>query len=461
MEKQKKIILRLSNTNSNLIGEVSDKVLAEISIKLSFIKQGACFTPAYQNGWWDGREYLFKKRKFPTGLIRLVIKVLKDNKQDYEIEDVRIKPISKISYGKFLYTLRPYQKDAVEKCIKSQRGIIKVGTGGGKTVIAMGLINALSLRTLFIVNTLEALVDTKNTFLKAFENETPGIIGYGKKQVGDKLTIATMKSVVNILNKTPNLLLEKQFGLIIVDEVHHSGSKSWFKALEKIDTYYRIGLTGTNFRTDGGGLYLQAVSGKKIVDIPTRWLIDKGFLVEPEIHFVAVKMKDNINYPMNYQDIYKIGIIFNEERNKKIIELIKSYPDKIKLVVFERIEHGDILSKMLSDEKIKHTLISGKTKDRDKLKKEFTDGNIKTVLASRIYNESADIPVLEMVINSAGGKSGIQVLQRIGRSLRIHKSKTTALIFDFLDTFNYKLEQHSNKRLTWLEKEKFKVTLEE
>lgn len=76
---------------------------------------------------------------------------------------------------------------------------------------------------------------------------------------------------------------------------------------------------------------------------------------------------------------------------------------------------------------------------------------------SRIYNESADLPILNVVVNCSGGKSGIAVIQRIGRALRTHHSKDRAIIYDFNDIFSAKLEKHSDERVKVIKKEGHKI----
>ena len=67
------------------------------------------------------------------------------------------------------------------------------------------------------------------------------------------------------------------------------------------------------------------------------------------------------------------------------------------------------------------------------------------------------MPILNTVINCSGGKSGIAVIQRIGRALRTHHSKDKATIYDFNDIFSSKLEKHSNERMKVIKKEGHKI----
>lgn len=398
-----------------------------------------------------------RNQRFPTGLVGLVFDVAKAHGYAVQLNDIRIKPKPAFS-SRFVppFPLRDYQSDAVEKAEKAQRGILKMATGSGKTLTALALIDRLRVKALFIVNTKEALYDTYDMAQKCFSDEGIGIYGDGKKILGRFVTVATMSSIVARVRKKDPVFEEENYKCLVVDEMHHSGSSTWHDVIMRIDSFYKYGLTGTAFRADGSTLFLRATSGKRIVDISARELIDEGFLVEPEVTFLEVPFA-GFDYPMPYTDVYEGGIIRNEARNKAAVSIVRRNPGKSKLIIFERLAHGDILYEMIKKADPGAVLITGKTKDRKKLKEMFTNGLIKTVVASRIYNESADMPILEVVVNMAGGMSGIQVLQRIGRSIRTNPGKDRARIFDFSDSFNYKLEQHAMKRMSWVKKERFRL----
>jgi DNA excision repair protein ERCC-3 len=444
-----------------------------LSDECSFFKTGANFSKLYREKKWDGRRRFFSSatHMFPTGLISNVIGIMKKLGCQYKIHDCRIKPEKEFGVeleGDFSY--RTYQQMAVEGALTAQRGILRLATAAGKNFIAMNIAQRLGVKTLFISNTREALSDTLQTANTCFPGIPIGVYGGGKKMFGPFITVCTMatmikskKEKVNGATKTTYLHLDKfkeqNFQCVFIDECHHVGSKSWFKAVMEMDSFYKFGLTGTDFRTDGGHMFLKAVTGRKIIDIGARELIDQGYLVEPNIYFVDVIMEPFNYATLTYQDIYTGGIIHNEVRNNIIVDIVKKNLGKSILVVFEKLEHGDVLYEKIKQIDNNCKLITGKTKKREALKKMFTEGEIRTVLASRIYNESVDIPILEVVVNAAGGKSGIQVLQRIGRSLRKNPedtSKTKSIIYDFNDAFNNTLEQHSEERQRWITKEEFK-----
>jgi len=447
---------------------LSDELLEVIKKECSFFKQGSQYTKAFQDGKWDGRVNLFtKEQSFPTGLLSLVVKHLPKAK----IEDLRLKPLNQIATKwTFEHDLRYYQEEAVEKAITSQRGILHLATGAGKTIVALNIAHRLGLKTLFIVNTKEALIDTVNAAKKCFTEEIIGEYSGSKKIVGDFITIATM-GTITYSKKGPykskmfinrEKLIKENFNLIFVDECHHVGSDSWQKAILAFrNTFYRFGLTGTPFRSDAGDLLLQTVTGRLISSIEAKRLQKEGFLVPATVYLHKITKPDNLNIPLTYAEVYEFGIIKNEFRNKKIAEIAAEYKDKSTLIVVEKIEHGETLLELLKEVDKDTVFITGQSKNRAELKKKFENKEITTVIATRIYNESADVPVIEVVINAASGKSGVSVIQRIGRALRLHEAKKEAIIHDFIDSFSRKLEEHSLERMKWIKKEGHKIVIKE
>lgn len=60
---------------------------------------------------------------------------------------------------------RPYQQSLIDKTIASEKDdIICLPTGGGKTVIASGIINRLDRKVIFVVPRLELIRQAKDEF---------------------------------------------------------------------------------------------------------------------------------------------------------------------------------------------------------------------------------------------------------------------------------------------------------
>ena len=77
--------------------------------------------------------------RYPTGLYSTLDNILTECGYSFDVEDKRERPHENQSMLFHAKKLRDYQEEVVENAIKSERGVIKVATGGGKTVIAAAI----------------------------------------------------------------------------------------------------------------------------------------------------------------------------------------------------------------------------------------------------------------------------------------------------------------------------------
>ncbi len=121
------------------------------------------------------------------------------------------------------YTLRKYQKSAVDAAINSfktkKNGILVLPTGSGKSLIVADVVGKMGGRTIVLQPTKEILEQNKGK-VEAFGHTNIGVYSAsaGRKDVGD-VTFATIGSVV----RKPELFAD--FDRIIVDECHGVNSK--------------------------------------------------------------------------------------------------------------------------------------------------------------------------------------------------------------------------------------------
>lgn len=137
--------------------------------------------------------------RYPTGLYSTLESVLNDCRLSFNVIDARNVPIIGEPLKMHSKQLRDYQEEVVEKSIEAERGVIKVATGGGKTVIAAAIVARLNLKTLFIVYSIDLLEQTADEFEKMFQIKV-GKIGGGHcdiKQI-NVCTIQTLHSAFDL-----------------------------------------------------------------------------------------------------------------------------------------------------------------------------------------------------------------------------------------------------------------------
>ena len=167
--------------------------------------------------------------------------------------------ITKLSDGlsmdcPFKATLRPIQIPVVEAFMKNietggSGGLLELPCAFGKTVISLYLSSLLMRKTLIIVHK-EFLM---NQWIERIGEFLPTArIGKIQGQIVDvenkDIVLGMLQSLS--MKEYPSSLFD-QFGLTIIDEVHHISSEVFSKTLFKIVSKYMMGLSATMNRKDG------------------------------------------------------------------------------------------------------------------------------------------------------------------------------------------------------------------
>jgi len=483
-------IVRHQNS-CKIVGSDDIELFEALDKELSFRIQGAEFSAAYQgyhndNGefvTWDGRRHLMTSAgQFPAGLFPRVHDWFSAKGIPVQIIDERPvhDPSPEIPIASTLKEIgkipRPYQVQAADTAIAHDRGIIRLATGGGKTLVSALITAKLGKKAIIYVIGKDLLHQLQRFFTEIFKQEI-GIIGDGKCDIRD-INIATVWSVGQVLgagkDKGPDDQTEKEkkidpgkFKQIkemlrttpvhIMDECHLAACDTVQFISRNIRAEYVYGMSASPWRDDGGDLLIEAFLGRRIIDISARKLIDDGFLVEPHIRFLAPTP-----YPRKsgkYQTIYSRYITQNDQRNGMIVKGATKMVEQgfIPLVLFHSIRHGEILHEQLN-QNVPTALLSGKdsTKVREKIKGDLEDGKIKCIAASKIFDIGVDLPILSGLVIASAGKSSVRALQRIGRVIRPFPGKKLSAVIDFADQAPY-LSDHADVRRKIYETE-FKVS---
>jgi len=153
--------------------------------------------------------------------------------------------------------------------------------------------------------------------------------------------------------------------------------------------------------------------------------------------------------------MYDDLIVYNEYRNSLIVDIVNLFPNKQVLVLVDRIVHGEILVEGLKTIYKDIVYIHGKLgkKKRRKYVEDFKSSKLRVVVASKIFNESVDVPCIDVVVDATNISSGIQTLQKLGRALRVSEGKDKAYLISFYDYTYESLRRASAKRIRDLRKE--------
>ena len=165
--------------------------------------------------------------------------------------------------------------------------IINAWVSWGKTFTALAIAAKLKQKTLIVVHTVPLRTQWVREVEKVF-GIIPGVIGSGTFEIGEFITIGNTQSLYRQLPK-----IEKEFGTIILDEMHHVSSPTFAKIIDANHARYKIGLSGTIERKDGKHVVFRDYFGSKIFKPPK-----ENYMI-PEIHIFRsnTRFMDGANIP--------------------------------------------------------------------------------------------------------------------------------------------------------------------
>ena len=430
---------------------------------------------------------------FPSGLLARAWEVFDAYNLAYETIDVRPQvPMTDMFTMSSVKSLRQYQTDIVETAAKRGRGIVKLATGGGKTVVAAAVIARLGVSPfIFYVPSQDLLrqaYEELSAMLRTKDGKPIkiGRVGGGYRELED-ITVMTVQTAVRALDpdrfvtKDKNgKVRKKKVKLVegdddelgdddtdlgeyrqavkelimkskgcICDEVQHWASETCQLVADySLECRYRFGFSATPWRDKNDDLLIDACFGKVIGDINASYLIDEKFLVQPTIYFVPVDNMKKVKFE-DYHEAYELGIVHNQLRNNWIANMAKNLSGAGRqiLILVKHISHGELLEEMIPGSVFLHGM---NTPQQRKAHIDLMrERKAAVTIASTIFDEGIDVRPLDGLILAGSGKSMTRALQRIGRVIRPYEcdgyTKTDAVVIDFSDDMKW-MKQHAAAR---------------
>lgn len=355
-------------------------------------------------------------------------------------------------------TLYDYQQDIMDRSRQALWAgylapLIVAPTGSGKGIILAYIAQGASKknkRVLLLVHKREILEQIKSSLFDF--GVVSGQIISGRHMTRDNIQVAMVGTVVNRLHKIDRP------DLILIDECHHSVAGQWQKIINNFSTVPRMGFTATPERLDGVGLgdiYEIMIHGPTIKELVDRKFLSYPILKTPE----KEKIKKYHIKGGDYDKKEQFEHMSKREIVGDVIDHYRKYFDGLPAVCFcVNIEHCMDMEREFLDAGIKASVIHGKLNKTDRARgiKGLSDGSVEVLLSCDVISEGVDIPVLAGTIHLRKTQSLSLWLQQVGRALRKHPGKESAIILDHAG--NYYIHGHPLKEQNWsLDSEKRKI----
>ena len=348
----------------------------------------------------------------------------------YEIVDKRIeKPVE---FPEFKFELRESQK-AVYDEIKDN-SIINAWVSWGKTFTGLAIAGKLGQKTLVVTHTVPLRNQWAKEVKKVYGIE-PGIIGSGRFELDAPIVIGNTQTLYRNVDK-----IRKEFGTIILDEMHHVSSPTFSKILDTNYCRYKIGLSGTIERKDGKHVVFRDYFGNTLFKPP------KENYMTPTVHIVPseIRFMDGARIPWANR-VTKLAT--DEEYQHTISMLAAAYAargHKV-LVVSDRVGFLKRCAELTGDKAI---CVTGEVEheDREKLVDQILYGDAQVLYGTQaIFSEGISVDNLSCLILGTPVNNEPLLTQLVGRVIRKKEGKIDPVIIDIHLKGNTARKQASNR----------------
>jgi superfamily II DNA or RNA helicase len=383
----------------------------------------------------------------PRGYMRQLILMCRREKLAHEIDDRR-NLLPPVSYS-FSGRLKPFQQSAVQDMLARDFGTLSSATGSGKTVMALYIIVQRKQPALIIVHTKDLAaqwIERIETFL-GIPPEEVGMIGGGKKTVGQKITVALVQSLYKCAEE-----VAPQIGFLIVDECHRCPSRTFTEAVSSFDSQYMLGLSATPWRRDKLSKLIFWHLGDVHHEVDKDHLVETGAVLPAEVTFRQTQFRTRHDPITEYSKMLS-ELTTDTDRNILITsdvarEAMNS--NGICLVLSDRKAHCENLQSLLRyRNKVESELLTGDLPvgQRQEVIEKLNAKQARVVIATgQLIGEGFDCKELATLFLATPISFSGRVLQYLGRVLRPAPGKKLARVYDYVDIHVDVLQKAANAR---------------
>ena len=372
--------------------------------------------------------------------------------------------------------LREWQAKAFPLWWAKKRGIVKVVTGGGKTVFAIyclaKYLEENKDHSIFIVVPSIALLDQWYEGLQKDFNEKDIALNGGGEHLEQlsRINISTIDSVKNIIEQ-----FDASKTLLIVDECHKIGTEKRGEVLTN-NWHATLGLSATPERDYDDNFYIiiRKILGDIIFDYDYIDAREDEVIVNFKLlyAYAAMTQDEEEKYKKFTKSIQRraatIGgndmndyplkmLIFNRARMVKNsknripfgIELLQKHKRDSWIVFTENKKQAKEFNKIINTKGYKSAIYNTDldNAEREENLNNFKNGNLNVLVSCTALDEGFDMPEADGAMILSASSSKRQRIQRMGRVLRITANKQNALIVTVYSSKTEfdKLREESNR----------------
>ena len=384
--------------------------------------------------------------------------------------------------------LRYYQQEAIRNWTNNDyKGIISMATGTGKTITALEAVHSFveEGKIILVVVPTNAILRQWHEVISNCFPKSIIIVCYSgnfkwkeqidrlsrlysrevkEGEVRGKFILSTMATAWKGLFKDAIRSFPEDDMVIIIDEVHHVGARSYRNILE-LPIKKRLGLSATPNRIYNYTLSDAILDGclspyKYYIEPVSLTIKEAREYIELSIKIKKILASLSKNYPdLSIKELISIAEMLDIEethivslqqllikrrrlikncQNKydAILKIIKENKNTLKncLIYCEDYKQLDKIKKLLLNEGFAVGEYTARlsNEEREEVFNAMRRGHIQFLLSCKSLDEGVDIPICDSAILMANSTVEREFIQRRGRLLRLHPDKEYAIIFDLI-----------------------------
>lgn len=331
--------------------------------------------------------------------------------------------------------IRAYQEKSLSKMFgngRAKSGIIVLPCGAGKTLVGITAACTIKKGVIVLCTSSMSVVQWRNEFIK-WSNINPMDIAVFTSDHKERFSrntgiIVSTYSMVSQAGtrshdaqKMMDFIQSREWGLMILDEVHIVPARMFRKVASSIKTHAKLGLTATLLREDDLIGDLNFLIGPKLYEANWMELANDGHIAKVQCAEVWCPMTTEFYSEYLRETSRKKGLLYIcNPRKFQACQYLIDYHEKRgdKIIVFS----DNVFALKLYATKLGKAFIYGETPQAERLRilENFQlNENINTLFLSKIGDTSLDLPEATCLIQiSSHYGSRRQEAQRLGRILR-------------------------------------------
>lgn len=285
------------------------------------------------------------------------------------------------------------------------------------TYSGLALAAKLKQKTLVVVHTTD-LRDQWEREIKKVLGISPGIIGSGRFTTDKSIVVANTQTLIKHIPK-----ISREFGLILMDEMHHTPSPTFSKIIDASFARYKVGLSGTIERKDGKHVVLKDYFGSKI------YKPEKENTMQPKVHVLSVPLgfSDDMSIPWTS----KVTALAESQMYREIIVALADKYAREGHSVLAVSDRVDFLQYCHDSSKAPSELLTGSVKNREEVINNVYSGKARILWGTQsLVSEGLSINPLSCLILGTPMNNMPLLEQLIGRVIRGHPDKLDPVVVD-------------------------------